>query len=124
MSLFGQRSSRAACVALSDEQEMDLVQGERGAFASEAARRAAWRAHRERLMASVNPCTRPAAWWDYEAKAPRDPHRSADEQLYVLGALSPAGREQFEAWCARTKRDLETIPPVGYRVTDPYEPLR
>ncbi len=71
-------------------QHQDLLLGRRGAFRSERERRAAWAANRERLLESVNPCTRPAAWWDYEAPGgmKRDPHRSQDEQLYVLKALS------------------------------------
>jgi hypothetical protein len=103
----------------SEEQEDDLLNGRRGAFASEAEREAAWKANRERLMGAVNSGTRPCGWWDYEAAVPRDPHRSQDEQLYVLGALTAAERTTFEAWCRRTHRDVSTLPRPGFRAPDP-----
>jgi len=102
-----------------DAQETDLMQGRRGAFASEDERRAAWGENRRRLMAAVNPCTRPAAWWDYEAAKPLDPHRPHDEQLYVLGALTPAECVAFEAWCARMHRSVDSLPRPAFRAPDP-----
>ena len=107
-----------------DEQGTDLMQGRRGGFASEAERRAAWTAQRDRLIASIKPCTRPQAWWDYESKIPRDPHRSQDEQLYVLSVLTSAERAQFEASCARMHRDVDTLPPAGFGALDPRTALR
>ncbi len=107
-----------------DAQEVDLVQGRRNAFASEAKRRDAWAENRDRLIAAGNPCTRPAAWWDYESKAPHDPHRSQDEQLYVLDALTPSERLTFEAWCAREHRSLASLPRPGYLAPDARHLLR
>ena len=37
----------------------------------------------------------------------------------VLDALTPAERAQFEAWCARTHRDVSELPAPGYRAPDP-----
>jgi len=54
---------------LTHEERMDLMQGERGAFASDAARREAWMRHRLLLLARVQTHARPAAFWDYEAPA-------------------------------------------------------
>ncbi len=125
--MYGSRkrpSPRAASVALTEEREVDLVQGWRGAFDSDEDRRACWAANRERLMASTNPCCRPAAWWHYEAGVPRDPHRPDDEQLYAIGALTDAEREAFESRCARQHRDLASLPPVGFRGPDPRSFLR
>ncbi len=107
-----------------DAQEVDLLRGNRGAFRSEVERRAAWAENRVRLIAAGNACTRPAAWWDYESKAPRDPHRSQDEQLYVLDALTPSERLTFEAWCARTRRPLAALPRPGFLAPDPRHLLR
>lgn len=104
--------------ALAVEQEEDLMSGWRGAFATAPERKAAWLAARDRLMATCNPATRPAAWWDYEAPVALDPHRGQDEQLYVMGLLSDSERATFEAWCRRTGRDLGNLPPAGFRAPD------
>ena len=103
---------------------MDLEQGRRGAFVSEAERKTAWAENRERLMARLNPCTRPQAWWDYECKTRRDPHRSQDEQLYVLNALSPSEVRLFTERCRAEGRRLSSLPKPGYRVRDPLACLR
>jgi hypothetical protein len=113
------RAWRGHAGTLGDERELDLVGGERGAFASSAERRAAWRANRDRILAAVNPGCRPAAWWEFEAKAARDPNRSQDEQLYVMGVLSDSEKADFEAWCKRAGRDLSTLPPIGFLARDP-----
>jgi hypothetical protein len=54
---------------LTDDERMDLLLGERGAFASDDVRRKAWTRHRWLLLARVQPWARPAAFWDYEAPA-------------------------------------------------------
>lgn len=64
--------------ALTDEQRDNLL--DRGMpavlriFTSEQARRRAWQASRDGLLAEyvrTNPLSRPRAWWDYDAPEPR-----------------------------------------------------
>ena len=70
------RDERAA---LTPGQELALAIGGdwRAEFGSEAAAEQAWFHHRDELLASVNPMTRPIAWWFATAilrqpsKAPR-----------------------------------------------------
>lgn len=112
------RPLRRIRAGTSDEQEGDLLNGRRGAFASEADRRAAWVANRERLIGMCNPTTRPAAFFDYEFPG-RDPNRSMAECLYVAGLLTPAEKVMFEAWCRRTHLDPTKLPAKTYRAPDP-----
>ena len=76
---------------LSAEQYLDLLLGPQEsspAFASEHARRQAWRQSRAVLQALVDPGGRPSAWWDYDAPEPAGPRESAPEYLARLGLLS------------------------------------
>jgi hypothetical protein len=62
---------------LQHEAEMSLLYGELRhwpAFADDAARKAAWFAHRDRLLEHCSWGKRPAGWWDYECpiRRPRD----------------------------------------------------
>lgn len=52
---------------LTDGQFFDLVLGTggRSAFPSDAARRAAWEAHKHDLIHAIAP-KKPAAWWSYQ----------------------------------------------------------
>jgi len=56
--------------ALTWEEYLELTIGPNGEnyseFGSEAERKGAWFANRDELMASVNPTTRPWAFWEYE----------------------------------------------------------
>jgi hypothetical protein len=110
---------------LTQEERWDLLGGRRGVFPSEAARRAAWKDHRETLLAAVNSGTRPAAWWDYESRIKRDPNRAQAQQLYAASVLSRAEVAEFVSWWTeRLGKRLADVPPVGYRAPDPREYLR
>ena len=76
---------------LSAEQYLDLLLGPQessAAFASEQARRQAWRESRAVLQPLVDPGSRPSAWWDYDAPEPAGPRETAPEYLARLGLLS------------------------------------
>jgi hypothetical protein len=76
---------------LSAEQYLDLLLGPQEsspAFASEHARRQAWREAMAVLQPLVDPGARPSAWWDYDAPEPAGPRESAPEYLARLGLLS------------------------------------
>lgn len=100
---------------LSQREEMDLLLGNRGAFADEADRRQAWRQHREELMASINIGSRPQAFWDYDAPA-KIPFES---DLQALDRLNLLTAEEFAYWAAAGM--LPTKPATG---RDPRELLR
>jgi len=125
--MYGRRKAAARpATELTEERRDDLlgntlglVGGPGDAFADEASRRACWEAHRDRLMRQVNPGTRPAAWWAFEAAFPLDLHRGQGEQLWAIGELTPAERQEFESWCERQGRRLEDLPPAGFRAPDP-----
>ena len=60
--IAGKRRNRA----LTYQEEFDLLLGSGGVQWSDGERREAWEDHKDVLMASVNPGTRPAAFFDYE----------------------------------------------------------
>ena len=78
---------------LTDDERMDLLQGERGAFVSDDARRGAWERHRWLLLARVQSWARPAAFWDYEA--PGELRASA---LEAIAAECPPHAETVATW--------------------------
>ena len=125
--MYGRRKTTTRpATELTEERRDDLlgnihgfVGGPGDAFATEAERRACWEAHGDRLMRAVNSGCRPAGWWAFSSTVALDIHRGQAEQLYVLGALTPAERREFEAWCHRLGRRLEDLPPPGYRAPDP-----
>jgi len=57
-------------------------------FASDAQRRACWEMRRHEILARVEPGDRPAAWWEYDAPAPRDRSMPEALQLFRLGQLA------------------------------------
>jgi hypothetical protein len=61
-------------------------------FGSEQAAREAWIRHREELMAAVNPCTRPEAWWCFEAPEKPAGRNARFETLERLGLLTGSER--------------------------------
>ena len=82
---------------------MDLVIGGPYTPGERTRLRPLWESHREQLMASVNPGTRPAAFWEFEVEKkdrpgepadPRKPGYVPDElqidRLKRLGLLTPA----------------------------------
>jgi hypothetical protein len=91
MTLFG-AGAQPKRETLTPDQRRDLRSGSRegpGVFLTVAARRAAWTRHREELLAEPrNPGHRPRGWWLFEAKRPRDVHRSSPPQLAELGELT------------------------------------
>jgi hypothetical protein len=85
---------------LTDEQRMELAQGERGAFGSEDEARAAWFATRDDFM-GTNPGTRPAGWWRFEAPVPRPMHVHTGRALYEAGVMDDVERAACESWWRR-----------------------
>jgi len=82
------------------EQYLELLLGPKGrsAFASNAARRSAWREHREELLPLVDPGSRPWAWWQYDAPEPVLPRESALAYLARCGQLTES--ERISLQCA------------------------
>jgi hypothetical protein len=74
---------------LTPEQELALLIGGPDLFLSRAEYERAWWAHREQLMPSVNPLTRPAAWWALEFTGERKPGERDWEALERCGLLTP-----------------------------------
>ena len=60
--IAGKRRNRA----LTFQEELNLLIGSGGVRWSDDERREAWQEHKDKLMSSVNPGTRPAAFYDYE----------------------------------------------------------
>ena len=94
---------KRAVLELSAMQWLELTCGLSGesAFADDAERQAAWRAHRDQLLADPRAGHRPAAWWMYEASASRDPNMHETLQLLDLGVLGETEREQVKVWWRR-----------------------
>jgi hypothetical protein len=109
---------------LTFEEEQDLRYGGPRAFASEEERRAAWQRCRNQMMATDRYGKRPAAWWDYDAPAPRPEegeeavlyeHQLLDEQ--ETAELAAFWRHEFErvfapGWpghCIGHKRSTDTF---------------
>jgi hypothetical protein len=70
------------------------------AFASEAARRAAWETHRESLMADCHPGRRPHAFWQYDepkAHAQRMALETDVQLLWRHGLLTAAEIAELSA---------------------------
>ncbi len=80
--------------------ELLIGPGGRSAFASDAARRAAWQAHREEILKRWEhgyPGMRPSAWWRYDAPEPRLENERDAEALERLGLLSDEERGRVAA---------------------------
>jgi hypothetical protein len=90
---------------LTSEQTWCLVAGvERTgcpAFATDADYERAWWFHRDELMASVNPTTRPDAWWSLEFKGERKPGEKDWEVLERAGLLTVQEQHLVEKWGLR-----------------------
>ena len=95
------------------EQYLELLLGPKGrsAFASNAARRSAWREHREELLPLVDPGSRPWGWWQYEAPEPVPPRESELAYLERCGQLTGPERSALNAQSTRCRRPRETRSP-------------
>jgi hypothetical protein len=95
--------------------EMDLRYGSlsgRPAFASEAARRAAWFAHRDELLRHCHGGKRPAGWWDYESPVPYPRDRDyAEATLWENGLLTST---EVTELLARWRSDFERAQQPGF----------
>jgi hypothetical protein len=85
--------------------------GEGRPFATEEARRAAWEEHREELLYSGNPGSRPGAFWQYDYPGSKIPHESDLQALFRLGLL-------LEGEAARLSR-IQPWPPPPATGQDP-----
>lgn len=98
MPRINRRKRARRSTALTDDQEWDLILGtvHAAAFSSPKEREEAWFRHREILLKSVNPTTRPSAFWDYEAKKlPREKDLAA---LVRLGLLTAEEKRLLQRW--------------------------
>ena len=95
-------------LSLSREQAESLQYGDlpgRPAFADDEERRAAWFAHRDRLLMHCSHGQRPAGWWDYECPVPRPRDRDhAEAALFEAGLLA---EREVEELVAQWRRDFE-----------------
>jgi hypothetical protein len=78
---------RVSETSITSEQRANLLArvyltGAGRPFESEAARRAAWVANRDQLLAEARPGLRPGAWWQYEA-----PEAEAQRQLVMVDGV-------------------------------------
>jgi hypothetical protein len=83
---------------LTDAQEMNLLIGAPGGFANDDERRKAWFAHRDELMAALNPCTRPAGFWEFEAPGGKLPGEKGWAALERLALLTPEEKHLARKW--------------------------
>lgn len=75
------------------------------AFASRADYERAWWQHRDFLMTSVNPCSRPDAWWTLEFKGERKPGEKDWEVLERAGLLTETEKCLVEKWYRHGKKE-------------------
>ena len=98
--------------ALTPEQEIaPLIGGQ--AFATPQEYERAWWTHREELLASVNPTTRPAAWWALEFKGERRPRERDRQALERLGLLTPEEKHLVEKWNLQSRARTRQAAPSG-----------
>jgi hypothetical protein len=96
-------------LALSREENESLqygdLPGRPGAFADDEERRAAWFAHRDRLLMHCSHGQRPAGWWDYECPIQRQRDRDyAPAALYEAELLTET---ELAELTARWRADFE-----------------
>lgn len=80
--------------ALTYSQRLDLLLGAGHEPWTDEQRKQAWFDHRDELLYSLNPGTRPEAFWDYEQK--RLLHESNAQALFRLGLLTPEELETLD----------------------------
>ena len=85
-------SLRSTATKLTSAQRTTLLFGvvpDESVFASKEDMREAWVMHRDDLMSSVNPCTRPSGWWIFEGPDGKDHHEPEALRLLIeCGELS------------------------------------
>jgi len=96
-------------------QELSLRYGdlaERPAFAGEQERKAAWFAHRDRLLQHCSGGMRPAGWWSFESPVPRPRDRDyAQAALYEAELLT---EREISELMSRWRRDFERAQDPGF----------
>ncbi len=96
---FAPAPSAAMNTHLNLEQYLELLLGpndDTSAFDSDESRRQAWRDHATELLPTVDPGSRPWAWWQYDATEPMLPRESALAYLSRCGHITGAERELLD----------------------------
>jgi hypothetical protein len=83
------------------QQQLALILGGMAGFSDQGEYERAWWAHRDELMTSVNPTSRPAAWWTLEFTGERKPGERDWEVLDRAGLLTPQEQLLVEKWKLR-----------------------
>lgn len=68
---------------------------DRPEFRTDKARRAAWNAHREEILAESRAGHRPWAWWEYDAPEARDESQAEEDQLIAMGVVDDDERAKI-----------------------------
>jgi hypothetical protein len=77
--------------------------------ADEVVTRSAWAKHRDLLMRSAAPGTRPEGWWLYEHGKPPPEDENTTIYLWRIGELKAGERAQVETWWRMHYDDAGTM---------------